>query len=212
MTEDEARAWLIAKNVSRETLGLLEAYVELLLQEAERQNLISESTKDHIWSRHIVDSAQLLDWAPENTSGGDWIDLGSGAGLPGIVIALLSDWKVVLIESRRKRIEFLEVAVHQLGLANVVVEGSRTEKLSVPKAASVISARAFAPLPKLFEAAYHLADAGTFWLLPKGKSWQSDVEAASQQWKGTFHVEQSVTDSESAIVIARGVRLKKIRQ
>lgn len=211
MTEDEARIWLSNKGVSRETLTRLECYVKMLLDESERQNLISDSTRDFIWTRHIVDSAQLLHLAPEHSFGGLWVDVGSGAGLPGIVIALLSQWNVILVESRRKRVEFLEAVKHKLQITNITVVGTRIETVAFPQPALVVSARAYAPLPKLLDTVHHIANRNTFWLLPKGKSWQSDVDAASCSWKGSFHVEQSVTDSESAIVIAHGVQKRSQR-
>ncbi|AUW56907.1 16S rRNA (guanine(527)-N(7))-methyltransferase RsmG [Sphingobium sp. SCG-1] len=211
MTEDEARDWLIQKGVSRETYARLETYVELLLEEADRQNLISASTRDSVWARHIVDSAQLLDWVPEMESAKLWIDIGSGAGLPGLVVALLSDWNVALVESRRKRVDFLHKVSCHLQLDNVSIMGSRVEVLSFSESASIISARAYAPLSKIFETTSHVAGSETFWLLPKGKSWQSDLDAASREWKGSFHVEQSVTDSESAIIVAQGVKRRSKR-
>ncbi|MGK2908916.1 MAG: 16S rRNA (guanine(527)-N(7))-methyltransferase RsmG [Sphingobium sp.] len=209
MTEDEARQWLSTKGVPRETLAQLEDYIELLLSEAVRQNLIADSTKEQMWTRHIVDSAQLLEHGPKPDSlHKTWIDLGSGAGLPGLVIAILSQWDVVLIESRRKRIEFLEDVVARLGISNVTVFGGKVEAMHPSSPANVISARAFAPLPRLFAAAQHLADGKTFWLLPKGKSWQSDLDEAKTEWHGKFHVEQSITSPEGAIVIAKSVRRK----
>ncbi len=209
MTEDEARAWLTRMDVSRETIARLEQYIALLFDEMGRQNLIAESTRSHVWARHIVDSAQLLPLAPtENERGRGWIDLGSGAGLPGIVIAILSRWNVILVESRRKRVDFLTHVVESLRLDNVEIVGGRVETLNINIPAAVISARAFAPMAKLFASSHHLADAKTFWLLPKGKSWQSDIDDASMQWHGMFHVEHSVTDPDSAVVVARSVRRK----
>ena len=209
MTEDEARLWLTHQDVSRETLAQLEHYIAVLFDEMAHQNLIAESTRDHIWARHIVDSAQLLPLAPTpNERGRGWIDLGSGAGLPGIVIAILSRWKVTLVESRRKRVDFLAHVVATLGLDNVEIFGGRAETLKTSVPAAVISARAFAPLPKLFASAHHLADSKSFWLLPKGKSWQSDIDDAALLWHGMFHVEHSVTDPDSAVVVARSVRRK----
>ena len=94
MTEEEARAWLRSnQNVSRETWDKLELFIALLLDEMSRQNLISKSSADHIWTRHIVDSAQLLHFAPEKN--GVWLDLGTGAGFPGIVAAILSGHELV---------------------------------------------------------------------------------------------------------------------
>lgn len=209
MTEDEAKQWLIAKGVPRETMDQLEHYVALLLSEAVRQNLIAESTKEQMWTRHIVDSAQLLQYGPKPGPTGDvWMDLGSGAGLPGLVVAIVSQWNVVLVESRRKRVEFLETVVAELKLANVEVYGGRVETLVPSLPASVISARAFAPLNGIFTSALHLANGKTFWLLPKGKSWQSDLDDATNMWHGKFHVEQSITSPEGAIVIAKSVRRK----
>jgi 16S rRNA (guanine527-N7)-methyltransferase len=207
MTEDEARTWLTdTLNVSRETMDVLERYVALLLDEATRQNLISESTREHIWARHIVDSAQLLTLA-DQAPPGLWIDLGSGAGLPGLVIAALSDRPMLLVESRRKRVEFLNDAVAAMGLpSRVKVEGRRVEVLPDGTAAAVISARAFAPLDRLFTVAHRISRSGTVWLLPKGRGAQSELEVARGAWQGVFHVKQSVTDADSAIIVARNVR------
>ncbi|WP_109807954.1 16S rRNA (guanine(527)-N(7))-methyltransferase RsmG [Sphingosinithalassobacter portus] len=206
MTEEEARAWIVDRfDVPRETL--LADYVALLLAEAEHQNLISASTVDTLWSRHIVDSAQLLLLAGEKV-GGTWVDIGTGAGLPGIVVAILEPRNhYVLVEPRGKRVAFLEQCVAQLGLADrVQVIGSKIERYSPPHRADIVSARAVAPLPNLFASAAPSTSRKTLWLLPKGRNAQSEVEAARRAWQGSFHVEQSVTDPESGIVVAREVR------
>lgn len=204
MTEEEARAWLQDQfDVSRETWSLLERYVAILLAAADEQNLIADSTKPHIWARHIVDSAQLLTHAGDD-DGRDWIDLGSGAGLPGIVIACLVDRPLMMVESRRKRIDFLNDVITDLGLGNARVFGGRVETVPATKAA-VISARAYAPLPKLLASALHLSDKKTVWILPKGRNAQNELEAARPAWQGVFHVEPSVTDADSALIIARGL-------
>ncbi|HEX7783886.1 MAG TPA: 16S rRNA (guanine(527)-N(7))-methyltransferase RsmG [Sphingobium sp.] len=204
MTEDEARAWLSAQfDVPRETWDRLERYVTSLLDEMTRQNLIAESTRDHVWARHIVDSAQLLLLGGREMSA-PWIDLGSGAGLPGIVIAVLSGWSVLMVESRRKRIDFLNRVIDDLDL-NARVFGGRVEMLRDVPPGAVISGRAFAPLPKLFATSAHLSDAQTLWLLPKGKNWQNELESTRQAWQGAFHVERSITDPDSAIIVARTV-------
>ena len=102
MTEDEAQVWLAATfDVSRETQERLEAFIAFLRAEAQHQNLISAATLDHIWARHIVDSAQLLRFV---LGDGDWLDLGSGAGFPGLIVPMLSSHRVVLAESRAKQI------------------------------------------------------------------------------------------------------------
>lgn len=205
MTEEEARAWIGGHfDVPRETWDRLERYLALLFDEMTRQNLISESTREQVWARHIVDCAQLIGLAPP-VEARPWVDLGSGAGLPGIVVAILSGWHVILVESRRKRIEFLQSVIDALRL-DATVFGGRVEVLERTRPAAVISARAFAPLPKLLGTALHLADANTIWLLPKGKNWQNELETAQQTWQGGFHVERSITDPDSAIVVARSVK------
>lgn len=204
MTEGEALEWLTKyRCVSRETIEALESFVAFLKREATNQNLVSGSTLDHIWARHIVDSAQLLSYVPTGTAATNWLDLGSGAGFPGLIIALLSDYDVTLVESRTRRIEYLQRAVEMLDLSGrVTVAGSTLEK--VPTAPySVISARAFAPLPKLFALAERFSTNNTLWLLPKGRNAAIEWEDARNAWAGEFAVEQSVTDSEAGILVGR---------
>lgn len=204
MTEDEAKLWLEQHfPVSRETWEKLDSYVEMLLSAMDQQNLIAESTRDHVWARHIADSAQLLTLA-NSASDGLWVDLGSGAGLPAIVIAILSDRPVLMIESRRKRIDFLNGVIDRIGIKNAQVHGGRVEGAS-SEVAAVISARAYAPLERLFPSALHLSDKRTLWVLPKGRNAQNELEAARSSWQGVFHVERSITDPESAIIIAQSV-------
>jgi 16S rRNA (guanine527-N7)-methyltransferase len=199
MTEEEAKAWLADNfDVSRETWDRLEAFVTFLKVEAERQNLISAATLDHIWARHIVDSAQLLLHAPPK---GRWLDLGSGAGFPGIVIALLSVHRVTLVESRAKRIDYLERTIAHLGLEDkATVAGTSVERLETASY-SVISARAFAPLPRLLELSARFSTAKTQWLLPKGRNAVKELHEAHGRWNLNFTVEPSVTDSEAGILV-----------
>ncbi|CAD7338456.1 16S rRNA (guanine(527)-N(7))-methyltransferase RsmG [Sphingomonadales bacterium 56] len=204
MTEDEAKTWLKANfDVPRETWARLDGYVQMLLAEMDQQNLIAESTREHVWSRHIVDSAQLMKLHGAANEG-LWIDLGSGAGLPAIVVAILSERPVLMIESRRKRIDFLNRLVGELSLNNAGVYGGRVESAPASEAA-VISARAYAPLDRLFSSALHLSTDKSLWILPKGRNAQIELEAARSSWQGVFHVERSITDPESAIIIARSV-------
>jgi 16S rRNA (guanine527-N7)-methyltransferase len=205
MTEDEARAWVRDHfGVSRETA--LERFATLLLEGAEQQNLVAASTFDSLWTRHLVDSAQLIPLATE-AGEGDWIDIGSGAGLPGIVAALLTERRLVLVEPRARRVEFLNHAAAELGIADrVTVHASKIERYTPNRPAAIISARAVAELSQLFAAARHCAAPSTIWLLPKGRNAQSEVEAARSKWQGSFHVEPSLTSSDSGIVVARGVK------
>jgi len=206
VTEDEARRW-IAAHVPRETEAQLARFIELLLAEMPRQNLIAASTTDQLWARHIVDSAQLLALAPDSAR--RWIDLGAGAGFPGIVVALArSDIEMTLVESRRKRIDFLRHVVEQLGIgARVTVAGRRLEMLESAEQ-DVISARAFAPLDRLLPLAHRFSHAGTCWLLPKGRSAASELEAVTASWQGRFRIVPSLTDPEAAIITATQVQPK----
>jgi 16S rRNA (guanine527-N7)-methyltransferase len=208
MTEDEARAWLAARNVPRETLEKLETYTELLRREAAEQNLISASTLEAIWSRHIVDSAQLLDHASGWSS---WIDLGSGAGFPGMVVAMLGQGHVTMVESRAKRVAFLRDVASATAMADrVTIVAGRVE--TAPKRRfDVISARAFAPLEKLLGLGLPFSDKATYWVLPKGKSAAEELEATHGSWQGAFELVPSVTDPQAAIIVATGVAPRKRR-
>lgn len=211
MTEDEALQWLHDHfSVPRETWEKLEGYVSCLIDGMSHQNLIAESTREQIWARHVVDSAQLLHLA-RGARSGEWVDLGAGAGLPGIIVSILSDRPVMLIESRRKRIEFLNHVISKLDLRNASVFGGRVEAAPA-KSAAVISARAYAPLPKIFETALHLSDQTSLWVLPKGRTAQNELELVRPSWQAVFHVEPSVTDGDSAIIVARAVRPVTIRK
>jgi len=209
MTEEEARAWLEARNVSRETLDAIDGFLAFLKVEASNQNLIAASTIGSLWARHVVDSAQLLEHAG---SWENWLDLGSGAGFPGLIVALLGEGRVTLIESRAKRVSFLHEAASIAGVrARVTIIGGRVE--TAPRQRyDVISARAFAPLPKLLELAAPFADGRTRWVLPKGKSAAEELEAARASWQGAFRLVPSVTDSEAAIIVAEGVTPGKRRR
>ena len=208
MTEQEARAWLEARNVPRETFSAIERFLAFLKAEAASQNLIAASTIDAVWARHVVDSAQLLDHAPDWES---WLDLGAGAGFPGLIIALLGTGRVTLIESRAKRIAFLREAAAVAGVGDRVEVIGRRVETAPRRRYDVISARAFAPLPKLFELAFPFADKKTRWVLPKGKSAAAELEAARTSWQGDFRLVPSVTDSEAAILVASGVTGGKSR-
>ncbi len=202
MTEEEARSWLKDNFVvSRETWGLLEAFAAFLRAEAARQNLVSAATLDHIWARHIVDSAQLLRFAPKG--GARWLDLGSGAGFPGLVVALLSDHEVTLVESRAKRIDYLSRAIDHLALnGRVNLAGAPVERLQTTPY-PVISARAFAPLPRLLDLSHRFSTQKTLWLLPKGRNAVNELEEARKGWNFDFTVENSVTDDEAGILVGR---------
>ena len=190
--------------VSRETFERLEAYVALLCEENQRQNLVSASTLEHVWDRHILDSGQLVRHEPHASA--SWIDIGSGAGLPGIVIALLVEGPVTLVEPRRLRAEFLHKVVESLG-ARAEVLCAKAER--VEGSFDVITARAVAPLAQLLKISAHLSTRKTVWALPKGRSAERELAEARAAWQGSFRVEPSVTDEESFVVVGTEVRARK---
>ena len=203
MEEAEARGLL---NVPRETLERLEAFAQLLSAENERQNLVSAASLDALWERHILDSAQLVRFAPEDA--GSWLDLGTGAGFPGLMVPLFHSADLVLVESRRLRAEFLRTAASTLGVAQrVEILCSKLEAVPT-RPFDVISARAFAPLPRLLALAERFSTPGTVWILPKGRNAKSELEAALASWQGDFRLEPSLTDADAGIIVASRVRRK----
>ncbi|HEU5482272.1 MAG TPA: 16S rRNA (guanine(527)-N(7))-methyltransferase RsmG [Sphingomicrobium sp.] len=191
--------------VSRETFEKLERYSGLLRDEAGRQNLVSRSTLDELWNRHILDSAQLIRFAP--TLGASWVDIGAGAGLPGIVLALLTEGPVLLIEPRRLRAEFLDRALTELGLTErVSVASSRVER--VTGHFDVITARAVAALDRLLRISTHLSTRKSLWVLPKGRSAQSELAEARRNWHCDAESVPSLTDPDAEILLLRNVRAK----
>lgn len=202
MTEGDAKAW-IAERFGDAACDTLEHYAAMLLAESEQQNLIARSTADQMWTRHLLDSAQLVPLA-EGAGPGEWIDVGTGAGLPGIVAAILQPRHVVMIEPRRRRADFLERVVQTLSLDAVVLCMSAARCKRAP--AAIVSARAVASLETLLWDGAGFADLSTTWLLPKGRSAQSELAEARHAWHGVFHVEPSLTAADSSIVVARQVR------
>jgi 16S rRNA (guanine527-N7)-methyltransferase len=192
-------------DVPRETWGQLETYVALLLEAAKAQNLIAASTLDIVWSRHIIDSLQLLRHVPTGKSDDIWLDLGSGAGLPGIPIATCFPGHVHLVESRALRCAFLQLVVKQLGLSDRVTIHEMPLARCALGPVSVISARAFAPLPKLLAAAERFSNGKTHWVLPKGQNAAKEVEILPPVWQKMFHVKPSMTDADAAILYAQGM-------
>jgi len=177
--------------------------LELLLKaENCEQNLIAKASEDAVWLRHFADSAQLLSHVPRETS--PWLDLGTGAGFPGLVIAALRPTtRVILVESRRRRAEWLLRVTQALQLDQCRVEGTRLENVQSLRA-GVISARAFAPLPKLLRLSARFSTRDTVWLLPKGRSAGQERESLPVEVAQMFHVEPSVTDAEAGVLVGTG--------
>ena len=201
-TETGAVAWLETlpewDEVARERL---ETLVALLTEENARQNLVSAASLDAVWLRHVADSAQLLFHVPRETTS-PWLDLGTGAGFPGLVIAALRpEATVTMVESRARRGEWLERVRLALSLGNAEVLTARLE-LIPSRPFRVISARAFAPLPKLLDLSARFSTADTIWLLPKGRSARQDLLDLTGR-KHMFHVEQSLSDADAGVIVGQ---------
>lgn len=198
--EEAARAWLAAQPEWDATAAeRIERLIALLAEENTRQNLVAAASLATVWQRHIVDSAQLLAHVPRETSS-PWLDLGTGAGFPGLVIAALRpECEVVMVESRARRVEWLKRARLALGLERAKVIGSRLE-LVQSRHFRVISARAFAPLPRLLDLSARFSTKDTLFLLPKGRSAQQEL-AGLNRWNHLFHVEQSLTDADAGVIV-----------
>lgn len=201
-TEQQAKDWLAAMPEWDATAAeRIERLIALLIEENARQNLVAAASLPVIWQRHIVDSAQLLRYVPRETSS-SWLDLGTGAGFPGLVVAALRpDCEVVMVESRARRIEWLERVRLGLGLNHARVVGTRLEQVET-QAFSVISARAFAPLVRLLDLSARFSTKDTLYLLPKGRSAQQELMEL-RGWNHLFHVEQSLTDPEAGVIVGQ---------
>ena len=200
-SEEEARAYC-ARLADPDAMARLERYIAMLEEENCRQNLVSAASFEHVWQRHIADSLQLLAHVPPASS--PWLDLGSGAGLPGLVIAIArTDIRVCLVESRRRRADWLRAAAIELGLPRCEAIGDRLEDVSTFNAA-VISARAFAPLGRLLALSGRFSTPDTVWVLPKGLSASKELAEQEPAVRAMFHVERSATNPEAGLLIGRG--------
>lgn len=195
--------------VSPEIAAQLDKFVELLLQTQAHTNLIAPSTIPTIWTRHIADSLQLLKLAPPNAK--IWMDFGSGAGFPGLVIAAaLADVpgaSVHLIESTKKKAAFLSEAARHIG-APVKVHPVRIEDFvnkSTPLP-DVVTARALAPLDKLLAYAHPLLSRGVPAFFLKGQDVEAELTEASKSWTIDATLTPSLTDPRGRIVHVRGLK------
>ena len=187
-------------NVSRESRGKLEIYVDLLLAWQKRINLIGPATVPMVWERHIQDSLQLLPLLPENTK--TIAELGSGAGIPGLVIAIAAGLEVHLYESNGKKAAFLREAARRTGVT-AHIHVTRLETLrtatNIPKVDCVV-ARALAPLPLLLDYAEPFFARGAIGLFHKGQDVDAELTEATKCWKMNFIKHASLYDSRGVIL------------
>jgi 16S rRNA (guanine527-N7)-methyltransferase len=206
LSADKQKA-LALTPVSRETVERLDRYVTLLEHWNATTNLVAPSTLPQVWTRHIADSLQLLDFAPDARV---WIDLGSGGGFPGIPLACaLADRPGVqfhLVESNGKKAAFLREAV-RITDAPVTIHAERIEKFgdSFSGRADAVTARALAPLKLLCDQAFPLITRGAIGLFPKGQDVEAELTETAKYWTFTADLEPSKTNPDARIVIVRSL-------
>jgi 16S rRNA (guanine527-N7)-methyltransferase len=193
-------------DVSRETLDTLKAFENQVRRWNAAINLVSKNSLDDLWSRHIADSAQIFRACP--TIATTWVDLGSGGGFPGLVVAILAreakpELNVTLVEADVRKATFLRQASQALGL-NVTVLSARIESLS-PQKADVLSARALASLSELLSyAESHLQPDGTA-IFPKGARYAEELAQAREAWDFDVEAIPSASDKDAAVLVVRNI-------
>lgn len=193
-------------DVSRETLDRLHQFEALLLKWTPKINLISRDTYGDVWTRHIVDSAQLF--MLDQTFGRKWLDVGSGGGLPGVVAAILlaeraPDTQITMVESDQRKATFLRTALRECGVSGKV-EAKRIESLPAHQA-EVLTGRALAKIDALLGIAdQHLVETGVA-LLHKGRNHQDEIDAARSHWHFDVIAHQSLTASDARILEIRNI-------
>jgi 16S rRNA (guanine527-N7)-methyltransferase len=183
--------------VSRETLDRLVRHAELLCHWQRQINLVAPSTLADLWRRHMLDSAQLLPLLPHGAR--SLVDLGSGAGFPGLVLALLGVPEVHLIESDARKCAFLRESVRLTGVAGVHIHNSRIERLA-GRRFDVVTARALAPVSELLRLAQPFVGQGTVCLFPKGRSVEEELIRAPETRNMGLSLIASRTQSGAAIL------------
>lgn len=184
--------------VSHETIHSLKAYAELLEKWQQRINLVSTATLKGAWERHFLDSAQLLPHIPESAN---IVDIGSGAGFPGLVLAAFGH-TVTMIESDQKKVAFMQEVTRAAGIKTARFENSRIEK-ATPLPADYVTARALADVQKLLDYAEPYMNLGAKCLFLKGDRLNEELTLAAQKWHMDFSISQSITDPKASVLLIR---------
>ena len=186
--------------------SLLSEYVKLIISKQKSLNLIGKSTLSDIWSRHILDSAQVLKYIKHKKETGKIIDVGSGAGFPGIVLAIMGLKNLLLCEKSKKKAIFLSTVIEKLKLKTNVFNGKiETYK---DKKVDVILSRAYAPLIKIFGSVYHLVSDESTLILHKGKKYKLELDEACKKFNFVLNCYKSITNEECRILEIRKLKKK----
>jgi 16S rRNA (guanine527-N7)-methyltransferase len=198
-------------DVSRETWERAEQLVAILLKWQPRINLVASSTLADVWLRHVADSLQLVRAAPKAKT---WVDLGSGAGFPGLLIAAARpEAEVHLVESDQRKCAFMREAARAMGFI-VRIHNTRIEACypELPERADAVSARALAALPKLLQLAAPLIESGAKGVFPKGREAEAELTAARESWNIEAELVPSISDPHASVIVVSGLSPRPVQQ
>jgi 16S rRNA (guanine527-N7)-methyltransferase len=197
----------IAGPVSRETFERLQAFEQVFQKWNSHINLVAASTRDDTWNRHILDSAQLMQMAP---TANRWVDLGSGGGFPGLILAFLlkdrAGSSVQLVESNRKKASFLQTVTGQFNLPAHVHARRIEECYALVPTSQIVTARALAALPLLLDLAAPWLTTGATALFHKGRDYRSEVQESAQRWSFDLVEHASMVDPEGVILEVKNLK------
>ena len=195
---------LIKSYISEEIqMNILERYVKQTINYSNKFNLIGKSTIIDIWDRHILDSAQIFQLLPDNKKGEIILDVGTGAGFPGMILAIMGKHNIVLCEKSKKKVFFLEKILRDYSI-NAKIYAGRVELFS-EKSVKIIVARAFAPLKQLISSIFHLLRKDTILILHKGKKYNLEIEEALKIFSFSYDCKASVSNKEGKLLIIKSI-------
>jgi 16S rRNA (guanine527-N7)-methyltransferase len=194
-------------SVSRETVSRIEEFILALMEQNKYDNLISRAENSDIWMRHVIDSAQLIQFVPRETL--SLMDIGSGGGFPGVIVALLKEnLKIHLVESRGRKARFLQEMVEKFNL-NAEIHHMHTKDLNPDSIQfNVITARAVSSLKELFNSVTPFVSQATTMIFPKGEKYLHEIQEAEKSWKFSIRIENSLTSDVGKILIINDLKLK----
>jgi 16S rRNA (guanine527-N7)-methyltransferase len=204
--DDFAELQRVAGPVSRETFERLRAFEQLFLKWNRRINLAAGSTESDVWRRHVLDSVQLARLEPRAVR---WVDIGSGGGFPGLVMAFLlaeRGGSIDLIESNRKKTAFLQTAVGAFHLPARVIARRIDASYALVSAPEIVTARALAPLMELLDLAAPWLTAGARGLFHKGRDYRKEIEESAPRWRFDLVEHPSLMDDDSVVLDIRNLR------
>ena len=184
-------------------MNILEKYVKQIIYYNNKFNLIGKSTIIDIWDRHILDSAQIFQLLPDNKKGEIILDVGTGAGFPGMILAIMGKHNIVLCEKSKKKVFFLEKILRDYSI-NAKIYAGRVELFS-EKSVKIIVARAFAPLKQLISSIFHLLRKDTILILHKGKKYNLEIEEALKIFSFSYDCKASVSNKEGKLLIIKSI-------